>query len=40
MEMHLEAVVVPVADADRAKDFRTELGWRLDAYFASSPDFR
>jgi catechol 2,3-dioxygenase-like lactoylglutathione lyase family enzyme len=40
MEMHLEVVVVPVADVDRAKDFYQGLGWRLDADFASSPDFR
>ena len=40
MEMHLEVVVVPVADVDRAKDFYKELGWRLDADFTSSPDFR
>ncbi len=40
MEMHLEVVVVPVADVDRAKDFYKELGWRLDADFSSSPDFR
>ena len=40
MEMHLEVVVVPVADVDRAKGFYQELGWRLDADFSSSPDFR
>ena len=27
----LEVVVVPVSDVDRAKDFYTGLGWRLDA---------
>jgi catechol 2,3-dioxygenase-like lactoylglutathione lyase family enzyme len=33
-------VVIPVADADRAKEFYTRLGWRLDADFAASDDFR
>jgi catechol 2,3-dioxygenase-like lactoylglutathione lyase family enzyme len=40
MDMKLEVVVLPVTDVDRAKDFYKELGWRLDADFASSPDFR
>jgi catechol 2,3-dioxygenase-like lactoylglutathione lyase family enzyme len=40
MDMKLEVVVLPVADVDRAKDFYKELGWRLDADFAASPDFR
>jgi catechol 2,3-dioxygenase-like lactoylglutathione lyase family enzyme len=40
MDMKLEVVVLPVADGDRAKDFYKELGWRLDADFAASPDFR
>jgi catechol 2,3-dioxygenase-like lactoylglutathione lyase family enzyme len=38
--MKLEVVVLPVADVDRAKDFYGGLGWRLDADFASSEDFR
>ena len=38
--MKLEVVVLPVADVDRAKDFYTALGWRLDADFATGPDFR
>ena len=29
--MSLEAITLPVADVDRAKDFYTGLGWRLDA---------
>jgi catechol 2,3-dioxygenase-like lactoylglutathione lyase family enzyme len=29
--MHLEAVIIPVADVDRAKAFYERLGWRLDA---------
>ena len=40
MDMKLEVVVLPVADVDQAKDFYTELGWRLDADFTSGPDFR
>jgi catechol 2,3-dioxygenase-like lactoylglutathione lyase family enzyme len=30
-DMKLEAVVIPVADVDRAKEFYERLGWRLDA---------
>ncbi|HEX3714161.1 MAG TPA: VOC family protein [Trebonia sp.] len=40
MDMRLEVVVLPVADVDRAKDFYKELGWWLDADFATGPDFR
>ncbi|MFH9084835.1 VOC family protein [Streptomyces sp. NPDC017673] len=40
MDMKLEIVVVPVADVDRAKDFYTALGWRLDADFAPEENFR
>jgi catechol 2,3-dioxygenase-like lactoylglutathione lyase family enzyme len=40
MDMNLEVVVLPVADADRAKDFYKQLGWRLDADFTSGADFR
>src|SRR6478736_2618415 len=36
----LEIVVIPVSDIDRAKDFYSKLGWRLDADFASGDDFR
>jgi len=39
VDMKLEIVVIPVSDADRAKDFYANLGWRLDADFAST-DFR
>lgn len=38
--MKLEVVVIPVADVDRAKDFYKTLGWRLDADFVTSEDFR
>jgi catechol 2,3-dioxygenase-like lactoylglutathione lyase family enzyme len=36
----LEIVVIPVSDVDRAKDFYSKLGWRLDADFAAGDDFR
>ncbi|RZU41614.1 VOC family protein [Edaphobacter modestus] len=36
----LEIVVIPVSDVDRAKDFYSRLGWRLDADYASGDDFR
>jgi catechol 2,3-dioxygenase-like lactoylglutathione lyase family enzyme len=32
-DLKLEAVVIPVADVDRAKQFYQKLGWRLDADF-------
>src|ERR1700742_540460 len=38
--MKLEVVVVPVADVDRAKDFYSRLGWRLDADFPFDNGFR
>ena len=40
MDMKLEVVVVPVADVDRAKEFYTGLGWRLDADVTTGEDFR
>ncbi|WP_194908793.1 VOC family protein [Catenulispora rubra] len=40
MDMKLEVVVIPVADVDRAKDFYTGLGWRLDADVPVGEDFR
>jgi len=39
-DFKLEVVVIPVADADRAKEFYTRLGWRLDADFPAGDDFR
>jgi catechol 2,3-dioxygenase-like lactoylglutathione lyase family enzyme len=37
--MRLEVVVVPVADADRAKSFYEGMGWRLDTEWrAPGPD--
>ena len=38
--MKFEIVVIPVSDVDRAKEFYTKLGWRLDAEFGSGDDFR
>jgi catechol 2,3-dioxygenase-like lactoylglutathione lyase family enzyme len=38
--MKLEVVVIPVVDVDRSKDFYKTLGWRLDADFVTSEDFR
>jgi catechol 2,3-dioxygenase-like lactoylglutathione lyase family enzyme len=31
IDMKLEVIVIPVTDVDRAKEFYTRLGWRLDA---------
>ena len=30
-DMKLEVVIIPVSDVDRAKEFYSKLGWRLDA---------
>jgi len=40
VDMKLEVVVLPVSDVDRAKRFYQNLGWRLDADFPISDDFR
>jgi len=40
MDKKLEVVVIPVSDADRAKEFYGRLGWRLDADVARGDDFR
>ncbi len=40
MDMKLEAVVVPVSDVDRAKQFYKGLGWREDADFLVDEGFR
>jgi catechol 2,3-dioxygenase-like lactoylglutathione lyase family enzyme len=40
VDMKLEVVVIPVSDADRAKLFYSDLGWRLDADFVISSEFR
>jgi catechol 2,3-dioxygenase-like lactoylglutathione lyase family enzyme len=39
-EMRLEVILVPVSDVDRAKAFYAGLGWREDADFNISDDFR
>ena len=40
MDFRLEVVVIPVSDVGRAKECYQGLGWRLDADFATGPDFR
>lgn len=40
LDMKLEVVVIPVSDVDRAKQFYTSLGWRLDADFVVGDAFR
>ena len=40
MDMKLEVVVLPVADADRSKAFYQGLGWRQDADIKVSENYR
>src|SRR5215831_18679946 len=40
VDLKLEAVVIPVSNVDRAKEFYGSLGWRLDADFAFDNGFR
>jgi catechol 2,3-dioxygenase-like lactoylglutathione lyase family enzyme len=40
LDMKLEVLVIPVSDVDRAKDFYSRLGWRLDADVATGDNFR
>ena len=40
VDMKLEVQLVPVSDVDRAKEFYTRLGWRLDDDVAVGDDFR
>jgi catechol 2,3-dioxygenase-like lactoylglutathione lyase family enzyme len=40
VDMKVEVVIIPVSDADRAKEFYAKLGWRLDADFAAGNDWR
>lgn len=40
MDVKLEVVVLPVADADRAKQFYKNLGWREDADVSGADDYR
>jgi catechol 2,3-dioxygenase-like lactoylglutathione lyase family enzyme len=38
--MALEAILIPVSDVDRAKEFYGNLGWRLDADVSAGDTFR
>ena len=38
--MKLEVALVPVSNVDRAKEFYTSLGWRLDDDLVMGNDFR
>lgn len=40
VDMRLEVQLMPVSDVDRAKEFYTKLGWRLDADIVAGNDFR
>ena len=40
VDMKFELVVIPVSDVDRAKEFYTKLGWRLDADIDGGKDLR
>jgi catechol 2,3-dioxygenase-like lactoylglutathione lyase family enzyme len=40
VDLKFEAVVIPVSDVDRAKEFYKGLGWRLDADFRFDNGFR
>lgn len=40
VDLKFEAVVIPVTDVDRAKEFYAGLGWRLDADFPFDNGFR
>jgi hypothetical protein len=39
MDDKLEGVVLPVSDVGKARDFRTGLGWRLDARCAAGDHY-
>ena len=40
VDMKLEVALIPVSDVDRAKEFYTRLGWRLDDDIVVGDDFR
>jgi catechol 2,3-dioxygenase-like lactoylglutathione lyase family enzyme len=40
VDLKLEVVVIPVSDVDRAKEFYTRLGWRLDTDLPFDNGFR
>ena len=39
-DLKVEVVVIPVSDVDRSKRFYENLGWRVDADFASGDEWR
>ena len=39
-DLKVEVVAIPVSDVDRSKRFYENLGWRLDADFASGDEWR
>ena len=39
VDMKFEIVILPVSDVERAKEFYSRLGWRLDADFDNGKDF-
>jgi len=39
VDMKFEVVVIPVSEVNRAKEFYTRLGWRLDADFTTGDDW-
>ena len=39
IDMKFEIVIIPVSDVDRAKEFYTRLGWRLDGDFTNGDDW-
>src|SRR6202020_252818 len=40
VDMKFDVSIVPVSDVDRAKEFYTRLGWRLDDDIVNGNDFR
>ena len=40
VDTKLEIVIIPVSNVERAKEFYTKLGWRLDADFIHDDDWR
>ena len=40
VDLKFEVTAIPVADVERAKDFYSNLGWRLDADFVVGDTFR
>jgi catechol 2,3-dioxygenase-like lactoylglutathione lyase family enzyme len=40
VDMKFEIMIIPVSDVDRAKEFYTRLGWRLDGDYTNGDDWR